>query len=504
MNMAYNTNTFFALFLPFAMLIYQVTKKKYRWVALLLSSIVFFMLISNMLIGFAFLTTLFTYAGALFIEDTLTAKKLKKSAENIDESSTSKTQDLKKRLTKEEKQLRKRIAKRYMILSIVLVVSILVVLKYSNFFIMIVNNVFALTRTKNEISYLKLFVPIGISFYTMQAIGYLVDVYFGRIEAEKNFFKLFLFMIFFPTLMEGPICRWTDLNNQLFEGKSINSDSFINGFIRIVWGLFKRMVISDRLNAAIIFFYKPSASYTGLMIFICMLVTTIQLYMEFSGTIDIVIGTARIFNIKLPENFKQPFLAKSAAEFWRRWHISLGTWFREYVYIPLGGNRVSVPRHIFNLALVWFLTGLWHGAAWNFIFWGLFYGCFIILEKYVFSRVFAKVPDLLKHVYTLFVVVIGWVLFSFEEPSAIAAYLKNMFGVGTSLINDRAIYYLLTNAVVLALCTFFSTSAARRIYEKVSFKGKRTLLDILALLTFLLCTAYLVDASYNPFLYFRF
>ncbi|MBR6396590.1 MAG: MBOAT family protein, partial [Lachnospiraceae bacterium] len=204
------------------------------------------------------------------------------------------------------------------------------------------------------------------------------------------------------------------------------------------------------------------------------------------------------------ENFNTPYESKSITEVWRRWHISLGTWFREYVYIPLGGNRVSVPRHIFNLALVWFPTGLWHGAAWNFIFWGLFYGCIIILEKYVFSRFFAKVPDLLKHVYTLFVVVIGWVLFSFEEPSAIAAYLKNMFGVGTSLINDRAIYYLLTNAVVLALCTFFSTSAARRIYEKISFKGKRAVLDVLALLTFLLCTAYLVDASYNPFLYFRF
>ncbi|WP_051233757.1 MBOAT family O-acyltransferase [Butyrivibrio sp. NC3005] len=455
MNMAYNTNTFFALFLPFAMLIYQVTKKKYRWVALLLSSIVFFMLISNMLIGFAFLTTLFTYAGALFIEDTLTAKKLKKSAENIDESSTSKTQDLKKRLTKEEKQLRKRIAKRYMILAIVLVVSILVVLKYSNFFIMIVNNVFALTRTKNEISYLKLFVPIGISFYTMQAIGYLVDVYFGRIEAEKNFFKLFLFMIFFPTLMEGPICRWTDLNNQLFEGKSINSDSFINGFIRIVWGLFKRMVISDRLNAAIIFFYKPSASYTGLMIFICMLVTTIQLYMEFSGTIDIVIGTARIFNIKLPENFKQPFLAKSAAEFWRRWHISLGTWFKNYIFYPVSTSslmkkwnkygRKHCGKYLTNVVIsaialfpVWMLNGLWHGPQTTYIMYGVYYFVILLLEVAIepvgtmfWNRIGfdenGKLVSGFKMVRTWMIILIGEMLFRANSLKAFGIMMKNMF-----------------------------------------------------------------------------
>ncbi|MBP5306223.1 MAG: MBOAT family protein [Lachnospiraceae bacterium] len=390
-------------------------------------------------------------------------------------------------------------AKLMVALSAVINLSLLGFFKYAGFFMGIVNSVFNVNVPVPELA-----LPIGISFYTFQTMSYTIDVYRGDAKMQKNIISFGAYVSLFPQLIAGPVVRYNTIAKEL-DSRSVSFEDFACGIRRFIRGLAKKVLLANSVGALFdaVKVMGPSdisvlSAWLGIIAF------TFQIYFDFSGYSDMAIGLGRMFGFHFDENFNTPYESKSITEFWRRWHISLGTWFREYVYIPLGGNRVSVPRHIFNLALVWFLTGLWHGAAWNFIFWGLFYGCFIILEKYVFARLFAKVPDLLKHVYTLFVVVIGWVLFSFEEPAKIGVYLKNMFGIGTTLINDRAVYYLLTNAVVLVLCAFFSTSAAKRIYEKISFKGKRTVLDILALLTFLLCTAYLVDASYNPFLYFRF
>ena len=390
-------------------------------------------------------------------------------------------------------------AKLMVALSAVINLSLLGFFKYAGFFMEIVNSVFNVNVPVPELA-----LPIGISFYTFQTMSYTIDVYRGDAKMQKNIISFGAYVSLFPQLIAGPVVRYNTIAKEL-DSRSVSFEDFACGIRRFIRGLAKKVLLANSVGALFdaVKVMGPSdisvlSAWLGIIAF------TFQIYFDFSGYSDMAIGLGRMFGFHFDENFNTPYESKSITEFWRRWHISLGTWFREYVYIPLGGNRVSVPRHIFNLALVWFLTGLWHGAAWNFIFWGLFYGCFIILEKYVFARLFAKVPDLLKHVYTLFVVVIGWVLFSFEEPVKIGVYLKNMFGIGTTLINDRAVYYLLTNAVVLVLCAFFSTSAAKRIYEKISFKGKRTVLDILALLTFLLCTAYLVDASYNPFLYFRF
>ena len=390
-------------------------------------------------------------------------------------------------------------AKLMVALSAVINLSLLGFFKYAGFFMEIVNSVFNVNVPVPELA-----LPIGISFYTFQTMSYTIDVYRGDAKMQKNIISFGAYVSLFPQLIAGPVVRYNTIAKEL-DSRSVSFEDFACGIRRFIRGLAKKVLLANSVGALF-----DAAKVMGpsdisvLSAWLGIIAFTFQIYFDFSGYSDMAIGLGRMFGFHFDENFNTPYESKSITEFWRRWHISLGTWFREYVYIPLGGNRVSVPRHIFNLALVWFLTGLWHGAAWNFIFWGLFYGCFIILEKYVFARLFAKVPDLLKHVYTLFVVVIGWVLFSFEEPVKIGVYLKNMFGIGTTLINDRAVYYLLTNAVVLVLCAFFSTSAAKRIYEKISFKGKRTVLDILALLTFLLCTAYLVDASYNPFLYFRF
>ena len=466
--MIFSSILFCFYFLPVVLAVYYISPKNLKNLVLFISSLIFYAWGEPVYVLLMLFSTAVDYTLGRGVDHFKTAKK-------------------------------DGLAKLMVALSAVINLSLLGYFKYAGFLMGIVNSVFNVNVPVPELA-----LPIGISFYTFQTMSYTIDVYRGDAKMQKNIISFGAYVSLFPQLIAGPVVRYNTIAKELDE-RSVSLSDFACGIRRFIRGLAKKVLLANSVGALFDAVKAMGASETSVLsAWLGIIAFTFQIYFDFSGYSDMAIGLGRMFGFHFDENFNTPYESKSITEFWRRWHISLGTWFREYVYIPLGGNRVSVPRHIFNLALVWFLTGLWHGAAWNFIFWGLFYGCFIILEKYVFSRVFAKVPDLLKHVYTLFVVVIGWVLFSFEEPSAIAAYLKNMFGVGTLLINDRAIYYLLTNAVVLALCTFFSTSAARRVYEKVSFKGKRTLLDILALLTFLLCTAYLVDASYNPFLYFRF
>ncbi|MCR4781303.1 MAG: MBOAT family protein [Lachnospiraceae bacterium] len=440
--MAYNTNTYFVLFLPAAMILYQLTPKKYRFMSLLAASIAFFMIISRQLIYWALITTAITYFGGICIEDIFGKAKLQ-----ISDAKAKGIEIDKKGIKKAAEKKASHVVK----LAIVGVVAILAGLKYTNFTIEIINSVFK----SSDLHALKILVPIGISFYSMQAIGYLLDVYWKRIEAERNILKLLLFMIFFPTLMEGPICRWTDVNEQLFEGKPITGDSFVQGFIRIVWGLFKRMLIADRLNTAVNIFYKPTNSYNGLMMFIAMLATTIQLYMEFSGTIDIVIGSARIFNIKLPENFRQPFFAKSAAEFWRRWHISLGTWFKNYIFYPVSTSHImkkwnkfgrkhagkyvtTVVTSAIALFPVWMLNGLWHGPKVPYIMYGVYYFVILLLEvmlepageKFWNSLRFdinGKFVSAFRMVRTWVIILVGEVLFRAETLGQFATMMKNMF-----------------------------------------------------------------------------
>lgn len=435
--MAYNTNTYFILFLPMAMVLYQLAPKKLRWMTLLISSIAFFMLISKHLIYWALITTAITYLGGIFIDS------INKNTE---------VDGLDKKALKKLKEKRTGHVVR---ISVLLVVAILAGLKYTNFTIEIVNSIYASIGNTHQISLLKILVPIGISFYTMQAVGYLLDVFWKRIEAERNILKLLLFMIFFPTLMEGPICRWTDLNEQLFKGEPITGDSFVQGFIRIVWGLFKRMIIADRLNAAVNIFYKPTNQFNGLMVFIAMVVTTIQLYMEFAGTIDIVIGSARIFNVKLPENFRQPFFAKSAAEFWRRWHISLGTWFKNYIFYPVstsplmkkwnkwgrkhaGKYLTTVVTSAIALFPVWMLNGLWHGPKIPYIMYGVYYFVILLAEVmlepagHVFWEKMAldengKFVSAFRIVRTWIVILVGEMLFRAETLTQFVSMLKNMF-----------------------------------------------------------------------------
>lgn len=360
--MAYNTNVYFVIFLPIAIILYQIIPKKYRWVILLLSSIVFFAVISKWLILWAFLTIIIAYISARIIEY--------------------------KRETKSKYGLVKCI----MLIGICGMILILAGLKYTNFAVELIGKI-----VNTGVTFEAIAVPIGISFYTLEAVGYVLDVYWERIDAEKNILKLALFILFFPTLMEGPICRFGDVKNQLFEGNSITVDSLRQGVIRIGWGLFKRMIIADRLNAAVNYFYLTDPYYEGLVVIIMAILTTFQLYAEFAGTIDIVIGSALIFNIKLPENFRQPFMAKSAAEFWRRWHITLGVWLKSYVFYPVTTSRLvtkwnkfakkKVGRHFTKVVTsaialfpVWLINGLWHGPKITYIAYGMYYFIILVLE----------------------------------------------------------------------------------------------------------------------------
>lgn len=369
--MAYNTNTYFIYFLPAVMLTYMLTPKKYRYITLLIASGVFFALISKYLILWCFITTLVTYFGGLLIDHF-----------NVKVKEIPKTE-------KVEREKYQKKAFRIVFLSVFISVGILVFLKYTQFTVEEINKLF-----KTTFSIRKLAIPIGISFYTLQAVGYLLDVYWKRIKVERNFLHVFLFMTFFPTLMEGPIMRWDDVKSQLFEGNPITDKTFARGAVRIGWGLFKRMLIADRLDIMVRTLFSTNKHYAGVMIILTAFVVTIQLYLEFSGTIDIVIGSAELFDIRLPENFRQPFLSENAAEFWRRWHISLGVWFKNYIFYPVSTSQMMKKWNKFGkkhcskywtmivtsaIALfpVWMLNGLWHGPKETYILYGVFY--FIVL-----------------------------------------------------------------------------------------------------------------------------
>lgn len=373
--MAYNTNVYF-LFLILTAIAYMLTPKKYRYVTLLLGSLIFAWSFSKILISWTILAGGIAWTGGLLIEKALGMEKGLKGG---------------------EKKKAKRRTKAVMLCSVLSLLLILIGLKYTNFIAaeaakaMGMNTLFLSARLR------RIAAPIGISFYTLQALSYLLDIYWKREKAEKNPLKVLLFLLFFPTLMEGPIARWSDVKDTMFEGNPITEDTVRDGTMRIVLGLFKRMIISDRLNVMVNRLYAPGLHLDGVMILLTAVVTTVQLYMEFSGTIDIVIGSAKIFGIGLPENFRQPFFAQSAAEFWRRWHITLGTWFKNYIFYPVSTSKLmkkwgrfgrkhcgkyltNVITSAIALFPVWILNGLWHGPKWPYIIYGIYYFIILLLE----------------------------------------------------------------------------------------------------------------------------
>lgn len=347
--------------------------------------------------------------------------------------------------------------------------------------------------------------PMGISFYTLQTVGYLVDTYRGE-KAEHNLLDFALFVGFFPQMVSGPISRGNRLLPQLSAAKRPAFDDLRDGVLLLIWGYFLKIVVADRAALFVAAVYAPKSEYEGWFYIVATLLFCLQLYGDFGGCSVMAMGTAKILGIDLIDNFNAPYFSQSIAEFWRRWHISLSTWFRDYLYIPLGGNRKGKGRQLLNIAIVWLLTGLWHGANWNFVLWGVYYAILLLLEKTFLLKWLDKAPRFVGHVYTCFCFVMGWVLFAITDLSALGAYVGHMFS-GTFADSTTA-YLLRCDWLLLVLGVIGCTSLPKRLWEKreqalspALSDGLRTVWVVVVLLVSM---AFLVGDSYNPFLYFRF
>ncbi len=471
--MLFSSMTFVFMFLPIVLLLYLITKKELHNPILLAASILFYAWGEPKYLAIMLLTIIINYFGAILIDKN-------KSPQN---------------------------KKLVLILTIIANLSFLVYFKYFDFLINNFNHIF-----HSNIQLLNIIMPIGISFYTFQALSYVIDVYRGEVKVQKDIYKLALYICLFPQLIAGPIIKYHDIASQI-EDREVNFDKVNFGVKRFIIGLSKKMLIANTLGAVAdkIFSQNPD-SFSHLTAWIGAISYTFQLYFDFSGYSDMAIGLGLIFGFKFMENFNYPYISKSITEFWHRWHISLSTWFKNYVYIPLGGNRKNKLTTIRNLGIVFLLTGIWHGANWTFVVWGLWHGMFIIIEKLLNIKEFDKKPhpikiNILRHIYCILAFVVGWVIFRADNLSYAIKYLANMFFVLHSDKNNfiySMSYYVdrieIITFIVAILCSI--PLFKNMIYLK--HKIVRIVVNIWLLLLFYLCAATIAANTYNPFIYFRF
>ena len=347
--------------------------------------------------------------------------------------------------------------------------------------------------------------PIGISFYTFQTMSYVIDAYWGNCRPQKNYINFGTYVALFPQLIAGPIVRYVDIENQL-ENRKESPELFSRGVRLFLLGLAKKVLIANQMGTLWDQF-KAAGDENGILgAWIGIITFTLQIYFDFSGYSDMACGLGNMFGFRFVENFKYPYISKSITEFWRRWHISLGTWFREYVYIPLGGNRRGQARQYLNIFIVWGLTGIWHGASWNFLLWGLYFGVLLTIEKsFLYKKVLSKLPSFVSHIYAMFFIIIGWVIFDFTDISEMGKYLGNMFTLKNGIIGSDLLYLTVTNIPLLAVAVVACLPVIRKLVKKISgFKLYPVFEVCAALAVLVLCTASLVTSTYNPFLYFRF
>lgn len=397
---------------------------------------------------------------------------------------------------------RKTLAKWLMIISVLISAGLLIYCKYTDFFI---ENFNALTGL--SLPLLKIVLPIGISFYTFQILSYTVDVYRGNVAAQRNPISLGAYVAMFPQLIAGPIVRYSDIEKQL-NNRTHSVEKIALGTRRFIIGLAKKVLIANQLGELIDGF-KGSGDKSVLFMWLYAVAYAIHIYFDFSGYSDMAIGLGKIFGFDFPENFNYPFISKSATEFWRRWHMTLGSWFRDYVYIPMGGNRVPKARWFFNIFVVWMLTGFWHGAAWTFIFWGLFFAVLLMAEKLWYLKALER-HQIIAHIYKIFFVLISFVLFDSASMAVAGQNIGAMFGLdGLPLTSVEAVYNLRSYAVILLIGIVGSCPLLKNAVAKLAEKPAGQLLVNIAEPLYLaillaVCTGYLVDGSFNPFLYFRF
>ena len=458
--MVFSSITFLFYFLPLVILSYFLSPSKLKNLTLLIFSLIFYTFGEPKYIFIMIFSTIVDYIHALIID-------------------------------KYRNTLKAKIA---LISSIVINLSLLVFFKYSNFFISIINSIFSA-----NLDSLNLTLPIGISFYTFQTMSYTIDVYKNEAKPQKNILNLATFITLFPQLVAGPIVRYVDIAKQL-DTRNSDIDKIYNGVYRFIIGLSKKILLANNLgiiwSSIKISQYRELSILTSWLGIICF---SLQIYFDFSGYSDMAIGLGKIFGFDFLENFNFPYISKSITEFWRRWHISLGLWFRDYVYIPLGGNKVSKLKWFRNIFIVWFLTGLWHGASFNFILWGLYFGFILILEKLFILNILNKLPNFFKHTYTLLLVIIGFVFFEIENLKDIFNYFNAMFNLNNKFIDSTFIYYLTPNITLIIISIISSTPLIKNILDKNIY-----IRFIFIILGFILSVSFLVDSSFNPFLYFRF
>ena len=401
-----------------------------------------------------------------------------------------------------EKHRNQPITKFYLAVSVIINLGLLAVFKYSGFFISTVNSVFGLSLPEPAFS-----LPIGISFYTFQTMSYSIDVYRGNVKVQKSFMNFLMFVSLFPQLIAGPIVRYSDIEDQISK-RTVTTEAFSAGTTRFMAGLGKKVLIANYAGSLATSLLKDIDSAAVMSVWFGVLFYAFQIYFDFSGYSDMAIGLGKMFGFDYPENFKYPYISTSITEFWRRWHITLSSFFRDYVYIPLGGNRVGVPRQILNLLIVWGLTGLWHGASWNFVLWGLYYFFFLCLEKFILKKFFDKIPSPIRWLYSMSVVLVGWMIFYFDDFQTLITAFSVAFGHAGNAFTDPVSETLVINNIPFILIAAIASTPVlnivRRLVEKSSPLTESILRIVYNIVMLILCVASLVGSTYNPFLYFRF
>jgi len=405
-----------------------------------------------------------------------------------------------------EKYYDNKVKKRFfMIGSVIINVLLLGFFKYSDFLIENINNIFNLS-----IPLLELGLPIGISFFTFQTMSYSIDVYRGEVKAEHNFLNFMTYVSMFPQLIAGPIVRYQTVSDELYK-REITFEKFSSGFVRFLQGLFKKVLIANNVGYVWSLISGDVSDISLMTAWLGIIMFAFQIYFDFSGYSDMAIGIGKMLGFTYPENFNYPYISKSITEFWRRWHISLSSWFKDYVYIPLGGSRCSKILNIRNILIVWMLTGIWHGAAWNFVLWGLYFGVILLIEKFVLKKVLEKLPNALKHIYALFLILVGWLIFAFDDVNLLGQYAIKLFANGT-FIDAQFMQYFTDYFVIIIVAIIFSMPIYPYLKEKFTQNSPspmckslgQILIYLVYIALFIVVISMLVSDTYNPFLYFRF
>ncbi len=463
--MVFSSITFLFYFLPITIAVYYIVPNKFKNLVLLVASFIFYYFGEPTYVLLMAFSILSTYIFGRLID------KYKET----------------------------KYAKIWLILALIVSIGLLVYFKYTNFIIKNIN-----LLLKHKIDFINVALPIGISFYTFQMISYLVDVYRGEAKVQKNILKLAMYVSLFPQLIAGPIVRYTTIENEI-ENRTHTMQKFALGVRRFIIGLSKKVLIANVLGE-LCTTYLATQETSVLYAWLYGISAMLQIYFDFSGYSDMAIGLGKMFGFEFLENFNYPYIAKSITDFWRRWHISLSSWFRDYVYIPLGGNRTSKIKWLRNIMIVWLLTGLWHGAAWNFIIWGLYFGILLIIEKLFLGKYLEKIPKIFSHAYTLIIVMISFIIFNGENVNQILTNITSLIGIGNvSLISPESLYYFKSYFIIIVIGIIGATPLIKSISNTKKYNKIINILEPITLvILFIICTGYIVDGSFNPFLYFRF